>query len=136
MGVADSAKKPLAAPSRGDDDERRTAHDLGLAVTGRLGRRAFMGRAAANTTLAGAVRAAGPERGGTLTLGLQGGESTNSLDPAPAASQAPCSILFDHWRAAGRGEPRQQPRDAIGGTGRGDAGREDRDVPYPQGHHL
>jgi peptide/nickel transport system substrate-binding protein len=61
-----------------------------------MGRAAAMGltAAAANTMLAGAVRAAGPVRGGTLTLGLRGGESTNRLDPALAASQVPCSILF------------------------------------------
>lgn len=81
-------------------DELR--HYLGLTVLGRMPRRAFLGRAAAlgltaaaaNTMLASAVRAAGPVKGGTLKLGLQGGESTNSLDPALAASQVPYSILF------------------------------------------
>jgi peptide/nickel transport system substrate-binding protein len=50
-------------------------------VTGRLSRRAFIGHAAAlgvtaaaaNTRLADAVMAAGPVRGGTLRIGLQGG---------------------------------------------------------------
>jgi peptide/nickel transport system substrate-binding protein len=49
--------------------------------------------AAANTRLADAVMAAGPVRGGTLRIGLLGGESTNSLDPALAASQVPYAIL-------------------------------------------
>ncbi|MBD0865166.1 MAG: ABC transporter substrate-binding protein [Rhodobacteraceae bacterium] len=55
-------------------------------------RREFMGRAAAlgvstavaGTVFANAARAAGPVKGGTLRVGLQGGESTNSLDPALA----------------------------------------------------
>jgi peptide/nickel transport system substrate-binding protein len=84
-----------------DKTSAELRHYLGLTVTGRLSRRAFMGRAAAmgltaaaaNTMLAGAVRAAGPVRGGTLRIGLQGGESTNSLDPALAASQVPYMIL-------------------------------------------
>ncbi len=57
---------------------------------GRLDRRAFLGRAAAlgvgaglaNALIAGAARAQGPVRGGTLRLGMQGGQSTDSLDPA------------------------------------------------------
>ena len=67
------------------------------AARGLLNRRAFLGRAAAlgvtatmaNTLLASAVRAAGPKAGGTLTMGLGGGESTNSLDPGLDASQFP-----------------------------------------------
>ncbi len=74
---------------------------LTRAARGSLDRRAFMGRAAAlgvsgamaNTMLATAVRAEGPRRGGHLTVGLQGGESTNSLDPALAASQVPYMYL-------------------------------------------
>ncbi len=64
---------------------------------GMMDRRAFMGRAAAlgvsagmaNTILASAVTAAGAMKGGTLRAGLQGGESTNSLDPATWASSVP-----------------------------------------------
>jgi len=67
----------------------------------KISRRAFLGRAAAlgvsgavaNTMLAGAVRAQAPQRGGHLLLGLQGGESTNSLDPALALSQVPYNYL-------------------------------------------
>src|SRR6185312_2748835 len=59
-------------------------------AAGRLTRRDFLGRAAAlgvtatvaNSMIASAVMAAGPVKGGTLKAGLQGGESTNVLDPA------------------------------------------------------
>ena len=61
---------------------------------GRTSRRHFLGRAAAlglsataaNALLANAARAAGPRRGGTLRIGLQGGSASDSLDPALAAS--------------------------------------------------
>ena len=74
---------------------------LGRAARGKLARRTFLGRAAAlgvtgamaNSLLASAVHAAGPQRGGHLVIGLQGGESTNSLDPALAASQVPFTYL-------------------------------------------
>lgn len=66
-------------------------------ATGALNRRDFMGRAsalgltaaAASTLLADAAKAAGPNKGGILRAGLQGGESTNSLDPATFASNVP-----------------------------------------------
>lgn len=66
-------------------------------VRGLMDRRAFMGRAAAlgvsavmaNTILAGTAKAAGPVKGGLLKAGLQGGESTNSLDPATYSSDVP-----------------------------------------------
>ncbi|MFT4783787.1 MAG: peptide/nickel transport system substrate-binding protein [Paracoccaceae bacterium] len=68
-----------------------------LAAAGKLDRRAFMGRAAAlgaSTSFAGgllssAASAAGhatPVKGGTLKVGIQGGSSTDSLDPALAAN--------------------------------------------------
>jgi peptide/nickel transport system substrate-binding protein len=64
-------------------------------AAGRLTRRDFLGRAAAlgvtatfaNSLLAGAGVAAEPVKGGTLKAGLQGGESTNVLDPALNLSQ-------------------------------------------------
>ncbi|MDN5928327.1 MAG: ABC transporter substrate-binding protein [Hyphomicrobiales bacterium] len=64
-------------------------------AAGRLTRRDFLGRAAAlgvaatvaNSMLANAVMAAEPVKGGTLKAGLQGGESTNVLDPALNLSQ-------------------------------------------------
>ena len=67
---------------------------------GTLSRRDFLGRASAlgvsaafaNSLLTGAVRAAGPVRGGTLKAGLVGGESTNSLDPALFMTQVPFSF--------------------------------------------
>ncbi len=60
-----------------------------------LGRAAALGMsaAAANVMLSSAVRAAGPQKGGHLKLGLQGGESTNSLDPALTASSVPFMAL-------------------------------------------
>ncbi|MEM8740482.1 MAG: ABC transporter substrate-binding protein [Pseudomonadota bacterium] len=62
---------------------------------GAITRRHFLGRAsmlgltaaAANTALAQAVRAAGPQKGGTIKMGLQGGSATDSLDPALATNQ-------------------------------------------------
>ena len=62
---------------------------------GRGSRRDFLGRAAAlgmsaaaaNALLASAAQAAGPRKGGTLKIGLQGGAATDSLDPALAANQ-------------------------------------------------
>ena len=67
---------------------------------GKLSRRDFLGRASAlgvsaafaNSLLTGAVRAAGPVKGGTLKAGLVGGESTNSLDPALFMTQVPFSF--------------------------------------------
>ncbi|PZN57488.1 MAG: peptide ABC transporter substrate-binding protein [Proteobacteria bacterium] len=62
---------------------------------GKLSRRDFLGRAAAlgvsatfaNNLLASAARAEGPIKGGHLKAGLQGGESSNVLDPALNLSQ-------------------------------------------------
>ena len=75
---------------------------LGRTARGHISRRAFMGRAAAlgvsaalaNTMLAQAVRAEGPKKGGLIRLGMAGGESTNSLDPALAASEVPMQVSF------------------------------------------
>ncbi|MCV3273013.1 ABC transporter substrate-binding protein [Roseobacter sinensis] len=73
-------------------------------VKGLMTRRDFIGRAAAlgvtaavaNSMLANAARAEGPVRGGTLKLGAQGGESTNTQDPALTASEVPLNNLR-HW---------------------------------------
>ncbi|APH73856.1 ABC transporter substrate-binding protein [Aquibium oceanicum] len=67
---------------------------------GRLSRRDFLGRAAAlgvaapfaNSLLASAAFGQEPVKGGTLKAGLQGGEATNSLDPASFLSQVPFSF--------------------------------------------
>ncbi|TRD23262.1 ABC transporter substrate-binding protein [Palleronia caenipelagi] len=66
------------------------------ALQGQLGRRDFMARAAAlgltasaASSLLGQPASAQPVKGGTLRMGLGGGESTNSLDPAAALSQVP-----------------------------------------------
>ena len=75
-----------------------------LAAAGRMDRREFLGRAsalgltaaAASTMLGDAVKAAGPNKGGTLKIGLSGGESTNTLDPALVASEVPYQVLR-HW---------------------------------------
>ena len=66
-------------------------------VAGKLSRRDFLGRAAAlgvtapfaNSLLSSAAKAAGPMKGGIIKAGMQGGEATNSLDPASFLSQVP-----------------------------------------------
>ncbi len=66
-------------------------------ATGKMSRRDFMGRAAAlgvaapmaTSMLTTAAKAAGPQKGGVIKAGIQGGESTNSLDPATYASSVP-----------------------------------------------
>jgi peptide/nickel transport system substrate-binding protein len=72
---------------------------------GLMTRREFVGRAAAlgvtaavaNSMLASGARAQDePVRGGTIKLGCSGGESTNTQDPALAASEVPISNLY-HW---------------------------------------
>jgi peptide/nickel transport system substrate-binding protein len=63
----------------------------------KLGRRDFLGRAAAlgvsaafaNGLLTSAARAEGPVKGGLLRAGMQGGSATDSLDPATWQSQVP-----------------------------------------------
>ena len=72
----------------------------GQVTAGRMSRREFMGRAAAlgvstvvaSTMLASTARAAGPQQGGTMRIGLQGGATTDSLDPATAANQVPLMV--------------------------------------------
>ena len=71
-----------------------------MAAKGRISRREFVGRAGAlgvsgamaGSLLATAVRAEGPVKGGVLRAGVQGGQSTDSLDPALAASEVPFMI--------------------------------------------
>ena len=71
-----------------------------LAAKGRISRREFVGRAGAlgmSTAMAGsmlatAARAEAPVKGGVLRAGVQGGQSTDSLDPALAASDVPFMI--------------------------------------------
>jgi len=67
---------------------------------GLMDRRAFMGRATAlgvSASMAGTIMAQaasdmGPVKGGTLKAGMQGGESTNSLDPASWLTDVPISF--------------------------------------------
>ena len=73
---------------------------LARAAKGLMSRREFVGRAGAlgvsaalaSTLLASAARAEEPKKGGLLRAGMQGGESTNSLDPALAASEVPFAV--------------------------------------------
>ncbi|MDB4073294.1 ABC transporter substrate-binding protein [Ascidiaceihabitans sp.] len=66
-------------------------------TAGTMTRREFMSKAAAlgvtaavaSTMLADAAYAAGPVKGGTFRMGIQGGESTNSQDPATWSSDVP-----------------------------------------------
>ncbi|MCM2563287.1 ABC transporter substrate-binding protein [Lutimaribacter sp. EGI FJ00015] len=70
------------------------------AALGKITRREFMGRmgalgvsaALANTMLADAVHAAGPQKGGTMRVGIQGGASSDSLDPALAANSVSTQV--------------------------------------------
>ena len=90
------------------------------AAMGRMSRREFLGRAgalglsaaAANTLLADAAQAAGPQKGGTLRMGLQGGATTDSLDPALAANQV-ALMVTRLW-----GEPLVELTDDGGLTGK------------------
>lgn len=70
---------------------------LSRARQGAMSRREFMGRTTAMGVSAGVAsalfakvaRADEPVKGGTMRVGVAGGETTNSLDPALAASPAP-----------------------------------------------
>lgn len=81
--------------------KKQIIHYAADVTRGRMSRRDFMGRAAAlgvsataaSGFLAGAARAEGPKKGGHLKLGLGGGESSNSLDPALTLSQAPYNVI-------------------------------------------
>lgn len=72
-----------------------------LTARGRMDRRSFLGRAgalgfsvaAANTLLSSAVQAQGPVKGGTMRVGIQGGATTDSLDPAQAANGTATQVL-------------------------------------------
>ena len=74
---------------------------LARTVQGKHSRRAFLGRAGAlgvsaamaNTMLATAARAQGPKKGGTLRMGLQGGSTTDSMDPALATNQVGLMLI-------------------------------------------
>lgn len=73
-----------------------------LLSLGRISRRQFMGRAlalGASTTLAGTMlsqvaRASEPKKGGTLKLGMGGGSSTDSMDPATVTDSVGISQCF------------------------------------------
>jgi len=76
-------------------------HILQQAAKGRMSRRDFIGRAGAlgvSSAMAGAMLSTAalaqetPVKGGLMRVGYQGGESTNTLDPALAASQVPFHI--------------------------------------------
>ncbi len=66
----------------------------------RLNRRSFLNRSAAfgltaargTSLLPGAVRADEPKKGGTLRMGLGGGETTDTLDPGLADSPVPFAV--------------------------------------------
>ncbi len=76
-------------------------HMSKLVAAGRMSRREFMGRAAAlgisaaiaNSVFATAARAAGPVKGGTIRVGIQGGGSSDSLDPALAANATATQVI-------------------------------------------
>ncbi|KIC07582.1 peptide ABC transporter substrate-binding protein [Leisingera sp. ANG-M1] len=71
------------------------------AAAGKLSRRDFLGKAAAlgftavsaNLLLSNAAQAAGPQKGGTLRMALQGGSTTDSLDPALTTNQVGLMLI-------------------------------------------
>ena len=79
-------------------------HLLQQAAAARMSRREFVGRAGAlgvsaavaGTMLATAARADVPVKGGLLRAGMAGGESTNTLDPALAASEVPFVVSMTY----------------------------------------
>ncbi|MDK3073648.1 ABC transporter substrate-binding protein [Sedimentitalea sp. JM2-8] len=79
----------------------------GRVAAGKMSRREFIGRASAlgigaamaGTMFAQAARAAGPVKGGTLRMAIQGGSTTDNLDPALTTNAAGL-ILIRLW-----GEP-------------------------------
>lgn len=72
----------------------------GRVTSGKMTRREFVSRAAAlgvtaaaaNTMLTTAVHAAGPVKGGTIRMGIQGGSTTDSLDPALATNSVATQV--------------------------------------------
>lgn len=82
-----------------NDASRQLDHMIDRVRKGRMNRREFIGRSTALGVSAGLAAAlytkvakAEPKKGGILRAGMQGGESTNSLDPALAASEVPFAI--------------------------------------------
>ncbi|HEY2110645.1 MAG TPA: peptide ABC transporter substrate-binding protein, partial [Dongiaceae bacterium] len=72
-----------------------------LTIRGGLTRRAFMERAAAvglgvplATSLLAEAALAAPKKGGNAVLALQGGASTDSLDPTTYQSQVPADVGY------------------------------------------
>ena len=67
----------------------------------KMNRRSFLGRAsalglgatAAGTLLSSAAHAAGPMKGGTIKVGIQGGSATDALDPGLATNATANSVL-------------------------------------------
>lgn len=92
----------------------------GRASAGLITRREFVGRAAAlgltataaNLMLSQRVLADGPKKGGTIRIGVQGGSTTDSLDPALAANQVPL-LVGRLW-----GEPLVELKDGGGVEGK------------------
>lgn len=74
---------------------------IAAAKAGRMARREFVARTTAMGVSAGLASAlftkaahAQPKKGGLIRMGMQGGESTNSLDPALAASEVPFAVNY------------------------------------------
>jgi len=92
------------------------SHLATLARSGRLSRRDFLGRAtalglgaAAAGSLATSAFAQVPVRGGVLRAGIQGGESSNTLDPALNLSQ----VMFNYCKQWGEFITRVRPDGTI-----------------------
>jgi peptide/nickel transport system substrate-binding protein len=84
-----------------DDMKKELTYLAGLTAKGRMDRRGFLGRAGAlgasslfaTGLMSQAVLAAGPKKGGTLSIAMSGGQSTDTLDPALAANEAMFMVL-------------------------------------------
>lgn len=81
------------------DSHKQLDWMIAQARRGRMNRREFLGRTTALGVSLGLASAlytktamAQPVQGGVLRAGMQGGESTNSLDPALAASEVPFAV--------------------------------------------
>ena len=85
---------------------RELDYYAGLLTRGKIGRREFMGRAAAlgvTTALAGtmasqALKAAEPKQGGRLRVALTGGSTADSLDPATILDAYMIGVSFGQLR--------------------------------------
>lgn len=81
--------------------KQQLAYLASRVTAGLMSRREFLGRAAAlgvtaaaaNSLLASRVMAQGPQKGGTIRAGIQGGSTTDSLDPALGTNSVATQVI-------------------------------------------